>query len=51
VKDLGTREADVEVEWAHLRKMHEELFTCELTITSQECTLERRAIALTSMEK
>jgi hypothetical protein len=41
----------VEVEWGRLRKKREVLYTCELTITSQEGTLERHAIALTFKEK
>jgi hypothetical protein len=41
----------MEVEWEHLRKTREDLFTHELTITLQEGSLERHAIALTSKEK
>jgi uncharacterized protein (DUF3084 family) len=49
--DLSTHKVIVEVEWECLRKTREDLFTRELTITLQEGTLERRAIALTSREK
>jgi hypothetical protein len=41
----------VEAEWERLRKTCEDLFTHKLTITSQEGTLECRAILLTSKEK
>jgi hypothetical protein len=51
VSDLSTREVAMEAEWECLRKMREDLLTRELTITSQEGALERRAIALTSKEK
>jgi hypothetical protein len=37
----------MEAEWGRLRKTREVIYTCELTITSQEGTLERHAIALT----
>jgi uncharacterized protein (DUF3084 family) len=49
--DLSTHEVAVEAEWERLRKTHEDLFTRELAITSQEGTLEHRAIALTFKEK
>jgi hypothetical protein len=35
----------------HLRKTREDLYNCELTISSQEGTLERHAIALTFKER
>jgi trehalose/maltose hydrolase-like predicted phosphorylase len=35
------------VERERLRKTHEDLYNCELTISLQEGTLERHAIALT----
>jgi hypothetical protein len=51
VSDLSTREVAMEAEWEFLRKMHEDLLTRELTITSQESALECHAIALTSKER
>jgi hypothetical protein len=49
--DLSTREAAMAVEVERLKKAHEDLFTCELTITSQEGILEHRAIELASKER
>jgi hypothetical protein len=49
--DLSTHEATMEEEWGRLRKTREFLYTCELTITSQEGTLKHHAIALTVKEK
>jgi hypothetical protein len=41
----------MEAEGERLRKTREDLFTLELTITSQEGTLERPAIELASKER
>jgi hypothetical protein len=41
----------MEAEGERLRKTREDLFTHELTITSQEGTVERSAIELASKEK
>jgi hypothetical protein len=49
--DLNTCEAALEAESECLRKTHEDLYTSELSISSQEGTLEHRAIALNFKEK
>jgi hypothetical protein len=51
VNDLSTCDATVEAEEEYIRKTHEDLFTHELTIISQEGTLECHAIELASKEK
>jgi hypothetical protein len=51
VNDLSTHAAAMEVELECLRKMLEDLYTCDLTITSLEGTWECRTIALTFKEK
>jgi chromosome segregation ATPase len=37
--DISAHEAALETEQEHLRKMHENLYNCELVISSQEGTL------------
>jgi hypothetical protein len=51
MNNLSTHEATMDVEWACPRKTREDLFTYELTITSQEGTLKHHTVALTSKEK
>jgi hypothetical protein len=48
--DLSVHEAVMEAEHEHLRKMHDDLYNHELTISFKEDTLASRATALASRE-